>query len=448
VDGETRMQRIRAAFARVAERRMPDPFVLALGLTAVSALVFLGAGEGVPSLAATWMAGASSPAGLAFALQMSLVLVTGHALASSAPVRVLIRRIAARPASGRSAVVVVAFCSCVASLVHWGLGAVCGALLAREMGSELRARLIPVHYPLLGAAGYAGFAVWHGGLSGSAPLKVAEPGHFLASTVGVLPLTSTVASPLNLVVTGGLLVLIPLLLGWMAPDARRCVPPPVVVAPAAGTHDAARTGWADRGWAVCGGATLVVAVLIAVGTGRAAFDINAVNGLFFGVGLVAQGGVRRWLDAVAEGARGAGAVITQFPLYFGIIELLRAAGTLESVSVWLAANASATLFPVVAYVAASAVNLVVPSGGGQWAVQGPVLMEAGHTLGVAPETTVLAFAWGDASSNLLQPFWALPLLAILGLRAGQIVGYTAVVFCAMSLWVIACLSVWGAVHAG
>jgi len=228
------IQRFGAAFSRWAQRLVPDPFLLALGLTLL--VMFLGAanltlGQDVsaalfrdlaqadappdPSIFWTvfgaWLAGFANPGGLAFALQMCLVLVTGHALATSPPVQSAVDRIAQLPRDTASAAALVAGVGCLASVVHWGLGAIVGALLAREIARNATRRGLVLHYPLLGAAAYAGFAVWHGGLSGSAPLKVAEDGHFLQALIGVISVRETLFSNANLLVTGVLVVGIPLL---------------------------------------------------------------------------------------------------------------------------------------------------------------------------------------------------------------------------------------------
>lgn len=438
------MDAIGRRMARLAERFVPDPLVIALVLSLVAALIHGVAAPPEASLASAWVRGAGSSAGLAFALQMSLVLVTGHVLASSRPARALVRWIASLPATAGGAVTLVAFASCVASLIHWGLGAICGALLAREMGRALHARGISFHYPLLGAAGYAGFAVWHGGLSGSAPLKVAERSHFLEPLTGVIPLHETLLSPLNLVVTGGLLVLIPLLLRALHPrDITACEGPGDAIAADEGDTGHAAPSQADRVIAVLAGIGVLAALGFALTAGQASFDINTVNLLFLGAGLLAQGSIARYVASAAEGARGVGAIVVQFPLYFGIIELLREAGAITWMSESLVAISTPLTFPILAFLAAGLVNLLVPSGGGQWAVQGELLLQAGASHGVPAVTTLLAFSWGDAWTNMLQPFWALPLLGIMGLQAGRIIGYIALVLVMMGAWVVVCLVAFG-----
>jgi short-chain fatty acids transporter len=344
----------------------------------------------------------------------------------------------------------VAVVACLAAVVHWGLGAIVGALVAREIGRHAESRGLRLHYPLLGGAAYAGLAVWHGGLSGSAPLKAAEAGNFVEGISGVIPVSETLLSPLNITVTGGLCVLIPLVFRWMSPaDEEDRVGPDTSGLAELPTRERQETdsipGWLQENpWVgrVLGGlGVLVLAVSLSVG--RLSFNLNFVNLLFLFLGIFCQGGLRHYVAAVADGAKGAGGIILQFPFYFGILGLMKASGMIEWISEGFVAIATQQTFPVFAFLSAGLVNLLVPSGGGQWAVQGEVLLSAGAALEVPRGVTVLAFSYGDAWTNMLQPFWALPLLGIMGLKARDIIGYTAVVFFVMLVFVPALLMLLG-----
>ena len=434
--------RLGAVLSRFSTRWVPDPFALALLFTAVVVgvaavrLTMTGTADITATLVGGWVDGFSSKPLLAFALQMCLVLVTGHALALSPPVQRLVRWAASLPRTAAQAAGLVSLVACGAAVVHWGLGAIVGAFAAREVARHAPARGLKLHYPLLGAAAYTGLAVWHGGLSGSAPLKVAEQGHFAESLVGVLPVQETLLSPLNFCVTGGLLVVLPLTFMAMTPRdeasfiAFEGTDSPERSAPA--VIDSFPT-WLQEtpalGWVVGGLGTFAVAGSWAAG--RLSLDLNLVNLLFLFVGIAFQGRLRGYVDAISDGARGAGAVILQFPFYFGILGVMKASGLIQWIGGGLVAIANPTTFPVIAFLSAGLVNLFVPSGGGQWAVQGELLLTAARQLHVEPGAAVMAFSYGDAWTNMLQPFWALPLLGIMGLKAQQIIGYTAVVFLLM-----------------
>jgi len=159
--------------------------------------------------------------------------------------------------------------------------------------------------------------------------------------------------------------------------------------------------------------------------------------------LAAHGSIPSFLSSVSDGARGAGAIIIQFPLYFGILGVMQASGMIERLSNAMVSLASSTTFPLLTFLSAGLVNFFVPSGGGQWALQSDVLLGSAEALGYDAGRTVMAFSFGDEWTNLLQPFWALPLLAITGLKAKQIAGYTAILAIGMGLYVGAVLLAFG-----
>ena len=179
------------------------------------------------------------------------------------------------------------------------------------------------------------------------------------------------------------------------------------------------------------GAAGLLMVGATIFSGARKLEINTVNLVFFFVGLAMQGSLRRYTEAVTDGAKGAGAIIVQFPLYFGILGIMKVSGMIGWLSQSMASWSTQTTFPLLSYFSAGITNLFVPSGGGQWGVQRDILLSSGHSLGVDPTSTIMAFAYGDAWTNMLQPFWALPLLGIMGLRAKDIIGYTAMVFLLM-----------------
>lgn len=399
-------------------RFVPDPFVLA---AALSTIVFVPAAiaAGVIDAARAWMDGFFAAPLLAFAFQMCLVLVTGQALASSPPVRRVVERLAGLPKSPGQAVFLVGLVACIAAVVHWGLGAVVGALLARQVSDAAK---FQVSKPALGAAAYTGMAVWHGGLSGSAPLSVAQSDHF-AAHIAVVPVSETLFSPLNVVVTGGLCLILPItcvLLARRAPLASAAAKEVTPSATSASEENPASL--TTRIFGAFGFAAVALAFVKA----DYALDLNVVNGAFLFAGITAHGSLARYSNAAGDAARGAGAILVQFPFYFGILALLKTSGAIAAATSFIVEIASADTLAPLAFLLAGVTNFLVPSGGGQWAVQGELLLNAASTLGVSPSTIVLAFSYGDAWTNLLQPFWALPLLAIMELRAREIIGYTAV----------------------
>ena len=423
--------RLGAAFAARAERWVPTPFVLALILTGVTFLAALAIGASPGEAWAGWGHGFWDFLG--FAMQMCLILVTGHALAVSPPVRRLVEALASLPRGPRSAAALAGFVSVTLSLVHWGLGLVLGALLAREIGRSALRRGVAIHYPVVVASAYAGFLSWHGGLSGSAPLTIATPGHFLESEIGIVGIGRTLGSPGNLMLGALLMLAVPLLGAAMAPP-RGGRPAPLDVEseaaegrPAAG--DGPEGGRLDRSrllGTVFGLAGLALAGRAFLGQGLSALDLNLMNFVFLFAGLLAHGSPAAYARAVGEGTRGASGIILQFPFYAGILGIMKATGLLE----WMAgvgAAAGRSGYLLATFAAAAVVNLFVPSGGGQWGVQGPIAVRAAAELGIPIEKAVMAVAYGDEWTNMLQPFWALALLGVTRLAAKDILGYTTLV---------------------
>jgi short-chain fatty acids transporter len=162
-----------------------------------------------------------------------------------------------------------------------------------------------------------------------------------------------------------------------------------------------------------------------------------VNFTFLIVGIILHKRPIAYVRAVAEGVRGCAGIILQFPFYAGIMGMMKFSGLVVVMAGWFVAISNTTSYPVFTYISACIVNLFVPSGGGQWAVQGPIMVQAAHTLHFSIPKTIMALAYGDQWTNLFQPFWALPLLGICGLRARDIMGYCmAVMLIGIPIYII------------
>jgi len=419
---------------------VPSPLAIALGLTAVTAVAACVVGADVETVAMSWRDGLWNRPLLVFAFQAAFMLVLGHALALSPTVdRGVQRAVNLAGTTNARAAAVVAVVACVAGWINWGLGLIVGAVLARKVGERATERGLPLHYGLIGAAGYSGLMVWHGGLSGSAPIKVAEAGHLadLAAIAGIdpvllpatLPLGLTVFSAQNLLTTAALIAAVagtaaflgrrldrqsatgPALPPPVAPATQERIAPLLRVLPAlfgtillalavrsAATHpDAARLGFIDPDW---------------------------TNQTLLGLAFLLHGSLMRFLASIDAAIGGTSGILIQFPLYFGIMGIMSGTGLVEALSMAMVRLATPTTFELWTLLSAGIVNVFVPSGGGQWAVQGPLLLRAALDLGVPLDRTVLAMAYGDELTNMLQPFWALPLLGITGLAAKDILPFT------------------------
>jgi short-chain fatty acids transporter len=442
-------QRLTERFTRGIARFVPDPLEIAivlLVLTFVLGVWIDRDGLGFGRLCDRFFAGMFEPSLLAFGFQIALILVAGATLADAPPVRRALAALAASPRTERGAAVLVGLVATVLGALNWGLSLIGGAILARAVLDAFAARGQRINGGLIGAAGYLGLAVWHGGLSGSAPLAVAGPPDPRQPLTGV-PLTETVLSPRNLALWAALLVIVPLVLWWLAAkdEDGEAVPSGQPATPPARP----KTGPA--------GVLLLLALLVPLGLGVAralsasgagAINLGFIIAASFLAGLVLHGSLRSFGEAFERGAAGAGSILLQFPIYFGLLAVARDSGLLaETLRAFLAAtDAVATVLPrekaaaLLTYVSACVVNFFVPSGGAQWALQGPLVAETARAAGAAPGPLVMAMAYGDQCTNLLQPFWALPLLAITRLRVGDLLGWCAILcgifFLLFGLWVI------------
>ncbi|PKP63626.1 MAG: short-chain fatty acid transporter [Alphaproteobacteria bacterium HGW-Alphaproteobacteria-8] len=408
---------------RLVERYLPDPFVFVLILTLVAAAAAILV-EGASPQAVMRQWGDGFWGLLTFSMQMLLVLVAGYILASSPPVKKILARLAGLTSTAGGAIILVTVVSLAASWINWGFGLVVGALFAKEL-----ARVVRVDYRLLIASAYSGFVIWHGGLSGSIPLVIATEGHFAQSMIGVIGTGETIFASFNLIIVAALVVAIPLVNRMMLPpDAESIHIDPKMLESETESRDDTPNRPAEYlensrvlMWLV--GAPGVLYLLDYFLIKGGSLNLNIVNFTFLFGGILLHGTARHLLDALQEGVKGGAGIVIQFPFYAGIMAIMTQSGLAQSMSEWFVSISTAATLPFWSFISAGVVNMFVPSGGGQWAVQAPVMMPAAEALGADVARVAMAVAWGDAWTNLLQPFWALPMLGIAGLKAKDIMGF-------------------------
>ncbi|GAA1560164.1 short-chain fatty acid transporter [Brevibacterium picturae] len=420
---------------RFLEQWIPSALTFAIVLTLIVAvLAFILTGASPLDVVTGWGEGLAGL--LAFMTQMCLILLLGHILANTEPVQKLLTRLARVPGSPAFAYVFVFVVAAVASLITWGLGLVVGALLAREIAVQARTRGIKVHFPLLVAAGYSGFVVWHMGYSGSGPLTAATPDSFLAESLGgeVIPVSETIFSTWNLLAILAVIVVCAVLFFLVAPkkDALVYELPESIASESRSTVDEEVVTPADRIDAsriltLIVGLALVIylAVHFAQGGG---LTLDIVNWSFLALIFLLVKNPFELIHLTKGAASNVGEILLQFPLYAGILGIMSGTGLIAVFSDALVSVANPTTFGILALLSAGIVNFFVPSGGGQFAVQGPIMLDAANQLGVDPSVAIMAVSYGDQWTNMLQPFWALPVLAIAGLKMRDILGYTSVTF--------------------
>ena len=408
----------------LVERYLPDPYILVLFLTFVvmaCAVLF----EGITPLAVVQMWGNGFWELLQFSMQMVFVLVAGFMMASTPLVHRVLARLAQGATSPRGAIVLVSLVSLAASWLNWGFGLIVGALFAKEL-----ARKIEVDYRLLIASAYSGFLVWHGGLAGSIPLAIATEGHSFASAIGVIPTSQTIFAPFNLIIVAALFVAVPLINRMMMPAPGDSIYVDRAKLVEGEEEEAVALTPADRlerspilSWIIgAAGAVWLLNHFLSGG----GLTLNVVNFLFLTLAILLHGNPHNLLVSLQQGIKGAAGIVIQFPFYSGIMAVMVGSGLAASISDGMVSLASAQSFPFWTFMSAGVVNLFVPSGGGQWAVQAPVILPAAAALGVEPARAAMSIAWGDSWTNMIQPFWALPLLGIAGLRAKDIMGFCVV----------------------
>lgn len=447
-------------FVKTAQRILPSPFTIAVLLTVTTYLLALLLTESNTAqfypleLLSFWKGGFFDF--LTFAMQMMLILVLGHVLALTRPADALLQRLVRHCTSTAKAAALVTLTTVLVGLFNWGLALILGAIFARKVGEYAAEHNTPINYPLIGAAGYTGLMVWHGGLSGSAPLKVAEAGHEFVDQMGVLPFSSTIFSVTNLVCMALLLIILPAAMYWLGKRTRAEAVPNLAptqnlsAAPDLAPEGAERLDHAPLLAYLLGSLMVLLGlyqVLILPLRSGAGFDWsfsfinpNFLIFLLFGLAIMLHGSFYRFQQAIAEGIGGTTGILIQFPLYAGIIGIMKNSGLVNVFSEAFVYVSTPTTFPIFTFFSAGLVNVFVPSGGGQWMVQGPILIEASQALGVPVERSVLALCYGDQITNMLQPFWALPLLGITGLKAKEILPYTlflllvgSIIFCSILL---------------
>ena len=462
----TPVQKFGEAIADRVERWMPSPFLFAILLTYVAAgAAFISEGSAVTEIALSWYGGFWAL--LQFAMQMVIILVTANVVAYHPKVRGMILALVRLPKNGRQAVVLVGVGSMLTGWISWGLGLIFGAILAREMGKYAAKQGMATHYPLLAVAGYMGMSLtWGWGLSSSAGLLQATEGNALMMmgfVDRVIPSTEWVFHPYPLILTGLSIVYGSIMLYLLSPPAENCRPIGTYVDLAddedlhveiAGSREAdtdlnvdggaqletlpvrsderpasVKPALADRidNSRILGGVLALTGVVLFLRAfftrGLGALDLNNFNFGFLMIGMLLYVSPTKYLREFYDSVQGSAGVVLLFPFYAGIIGIMTGTGLVDTMTESLLSIATTDTFAVTAWITGGVLNVFVPSAGGEWAIIGGPMMVAGAELGIPHGQTIAAYAVGDAHTNLFNPFWAIPLLAITGLRARDMFGY-------------------------
>lgn len=436
------------------QKYLPEPFIFAIILTFVAILVAMPVcHQSIVEVVTNWGGGVWNLLG--FSMQMALVLVTGATLAAAPLIKKGISRLASMPKTPAGGIALVTGISAVACWLNWGFGLIVGAIFAKEIAKKLK----NVDYRLLIASAYSGFVVWHAGISGSIPLKMAsDVNELVKDTNGVItsviPIGNTILDWHNIIMVVIVTLALVVINSLMHPKTGIvAIDPALLQEDTVETHENAsqktpamkleNSRLLSALLALLGLSFLIISLFFK----HKAFDLGSVILLFLFLGIVLHKTPIAYVRAFAKSVGGAAGILLQFPFYAGIMGIITGVG--ESgiclgtvVSEAFVNISTSTTYPIYTFLCAAILNMFVPSGGGHWAIQAPIMFAAGEALNVDHGLTGMAIAWGDAWTNLIQPFWALPALAIAKLNAKDIMGFCLIDLVVSGIIIISGLLIW------
>lgn len=423
----------------LVQKFLPDPFIFASILTIIVYIAgMLVTKQGPLEMLTHWNNGFWSL--LSFAMQMALIVVTGHTLASTPIINKGIKKLASVPKKPWQAIVLTTLVGAIACWINWGFGLILGAIFAKEVAKKVK----KVDYRLLIASAYSGFVVWHGGLSGSIPLTIAAGGKDVESvSAGVITsaitTSQTIFSKYNIIIVLAILIILPIVNSYMHPKGKDIfeIDPKLLEenegVTKVNTKDMTPAQKIENSPIISTLVGIMGLAFVVYYFGKNGFklDLNIVNFTFLFLSILLHGTPRKFLNAAASGVKATTGVIVQFPFYAGIMGMMVGAsasgvslgGTIANGIIGIA---NQTTLPILSIISTAFCTIFIPSGGGEWALQAPIIMPAAQQLGVNASVAAMSIAWGDAWASLIQPFWALPALAIAGLNARDIMGFCIV----------------------
>ena len=426
------MKAMTRALVSFVKSYLPNPASLAIILTIIVFLAgVIATPFGIVELANFY--GNGLYGNLTFVMQMIMILFAGYALAISSSVNKLLRTIAAIPKTRSGALAFVFTVSMVCGYINWGFGLVASALIAKEVAARNIGK--KTDFAIMVAAAYAACQI--PALSSAVVLISATPGHFLEGVMGVMPIGETLFAPFNVIMTIAYWLALLIVLMFINPKESDSIElDPAVIE--AERKAAIELKEAEMNKVLSPAEKIdnflplsfFVAALMLIFVGRyfANFGFmnlstNVVITIFLALGLLAHKNPISYVRAVNEAIKTCGGVAFLFPLYWGLMGLMRDSGITSTVTGWFMAISTANTLPLFTFWSASLINTFIPSGGGQWAIQGPIVMQAAVNLGADLSRTAMAVTWGDLSTNLIQPFWAIPVLAVVKKDVRDIMGY-------------------------
>lgn len=421
------LRKISQRFNVGVENYLPNAFIFAILLTFLTLILGMTVtNQSLTDMTTHWYTGFWNF--LAFTTQMILILITGYALVKAPPVQKLLVRIASVPKTQKSALIITILVAAAAGYISWGLGFVLGTLFAIEVAKNVKT----ADFRILIAAAYTGtIAILPASITVTAPLLVNTPGHSLEAEIGLIPLSETIFSPTLLLTAFIGLIVVLFVYIKMMPHQDEVIPfekdIDVFVAP---KQEKAKT-FAEK----LDRSKLINYVLVALGTlwlvqyviqNGFNLELNILNFFFIILGLALHGTPLSYINAITAGMPSASGILLQFPFYAGIMGMMVGSGLITVISQSFVSISNEFTFPLLSFLSAAVVNIFVPSAGGQWQIQGPIMLEASRAFNIPISSVVNTVTIGDLVTNLMQPFFVLPALGLSGLGLKDIWGYCLV----------------------
>lgn len=441
------MSKIAGFFTKLMEKYLPDSFVIAIFLTVFTIfLAFTFKGVGIVQSTLYWGSGLWDL--LAFTMQMTVILATGYVLAKTPIVDRIINKLVKKVKTPRAAVMVATLVCGVGCWLNWGFGLIIGITVAQKLAANIKG----VHYPLIIAAAYSGFTLYGLGLSSSVPLVIATPGHFLEELMGVVPLSETIFSFPMLLATVLLLIILPITNSLLHPktkdeiiefdasllsEAREEIATSIEATDSTIATKLNNNSFIGRVLGVIG-----VVYVIAYFMDGGSFNLFIVNTIILFLGVLLMGSPSRYVETLGEGIKSVTGIVLQYPLYAGIMAILAGTGLASSFAQIFVDFSTDKTLPLWGLISAYFINILAPSAGGQWAIQGPIMIEAANQIGTSINITAMSVMMGDTWNNLVQPFWILPILALSKLKLKDVMSYTVIMMFWVGLVLIAVFLLW------
>lgn len=429
-------------FSEWSLRWVPDSMVFVLALSVLVYFMALGLTKSGPlQIIDHWVKGFWVL--LTFAMQMCVLMITGFTVADSPQVKRLLRKLAAIPKTPVQAIVGFSLFINVLWWIHWGVGMMAGIMMGRELVVAQKGKRL--HYAAVAAAAYAGI-VTANGPSMAAQLLVATPGHFIEKVVGVIPLSKTTFDPMLIIMNVVLIISIPVIFYLFLPknpveadenliqEFTETAKPPVdkkALTPAQRWDRSPVLMW------IVGLAGLFWVGKFFYTKGITNLNLDILNFTFLVIGVLLHGTPADFMDSVKKATGTVYGVIIQFPFYAGIFGMISYSGLAEIIADWFVSISTAETYPWIIFVYSAFLNFFVPSGGSKFVIEAPYVIPAAKQLGANVNYVINAYTSGDLTTNLLQPFWALPILGAFRLTFREILPYGLIIF----LWCFIVISI-------